>query len=231
MIRIKHAAGISAAVVVAAFGTLYAGPSRAWEFTTPPVSSSDPTLHQGIAVNNSLPQDAAPAPQADAVPETVVPAAPAIAAPIAPAPQAKAAAVRRSLAQLVADHSTARTNSAEHECLANAVYFETRGEPLVGQLSVAEVVVNRARSGRFPSSVCGVVKQKGQFSFVRGGRLPAVPRSSPAWRKAVAIARIALEDLADGHAPRALFFHAKKVRPSWRGLRRVAAVGNHVFYR
>ena len=234
MVRINHAAGISAAVLVAAFGTVYAGPSRAWEFTTPPVSSADQSLRRGISVDDSLPQDVSPVPGADGVPPAAeVQPHPAVVAvaPIPPAPPAKAAAVRRSLAELVAAHAASQTKSAEHECLANAVYFETRGEPLVGQLSVAEVVVNRTRSGRFPTNVCAVVKQRGQFSFVRGGRLPAAPRSSAAWRKAVAIARIALEDLADGHAPRALFFHAKRVKPSWRGLRRISSVGNHVFYR
>ena len=89
----------------------------------------------------------------------------------------------------------------QHECLAGAVYFESKGEPLRGQLSVAEVILNRARSGRFPASVCGVVKQRGQFSFVRGGRIPAIARASLAWKRAVAIAHIAREDLADGPAP------------------------------
>ena len=51
------------------------------------------------------------------------------------------------------------TGDAEQECLANAVYFEARGEPLRGQLAVAEVVMNRAASGRFPASLCGVVVQ------------------------------------------------------------------------
>jgi len=65
---------------------------------------------------------------------------------------------------------------------------------------------------------------------VRGGRLPPVSRASPQWRRAVAIAHIARHDLADGNAPRALFFHARRVSPGWK-LTRVASVGNHVFYR
>ena len=56
---------------------------------------------------------------------------------------------------------------AEAECLATAVYFESMGEPLEGQLAVAQVVINRAKSGRYPPHWCGVVKQKAQFSFVR----------------------------------------------------------------
>ncbi|HEX8449583.1 MAG TPA: cell wall hydrolase, partial [Allosphingosinicella sp.] len=122
------------------------------------------------------------------------------------------------------------TADAQHECLAGAVYFEAKGEPLHGQLSVAEVILNRARSGRFPASACGVVKQRGQFSFVRGGRFPAIARTSLAWKRAVAIAHIAVRDLAESPAQKALFFHAKRVSPRWR-LTRVAAVGNHIFYR
>ena len=53
-------------------------------------------------------------------------------------------------------------------CLATAVYFESRGEPIEGQLAVADVVINRAASGRYPSDWCGVVKQKAQFSFEIG---------------------------------------------------------------
>ena len=133
-------------------------------------------------------------------------------------------------AELVTEHSGTRTIDAQQECLAGAVYFEAKGEPLHGQLSVAEVILNRTRSGRFPASACGVVKQRGQFSFIRGGRFPAIARTSLAWKRAVAIAHIAVQDLADGPAPRALFFHAKRVSPRWR-LTRVAAVGNHIFYR
>jgi spore germination cell wall hydrolase CwlJ-like protein len=138
---------------------------------------------------------------------------------------------RRPLSELVGDYAASTTDGAEHECLASAVYFEAKGEPLQGQLSVAEVILNRTRSGRFPTSVCGVVKQRGQFSFVHAGRLPGVPRASASWRKAVAVAHIAKAELADGSAPKALFFHARRVAPSWRGVTRVAAVGNHVFYR
>ncbi|MGE5722597.1 MAG: cell wall hydrolase [Sphingomonadales bacterium] len=136
----------------------------------------------------------------------------------------------KSLSQLVNDYATSDVPDAELECLATAVYFESKSEPLAGQLAVAEVLINRAKSGRFPASLCGVVKQRGQFSFVRGGRFPAIPRTSVFWKRAVAIAQIARDGLAEGAAPRALFFHAKRVSPHWR-LTRIASVGNHVFYR
>lgn len=136
----------------------------------------------------------------------------------------------RSLAELVAELSGTETTNPETDCLARAIYYESKGEPLVGQLSVAEVILNRAESGRFPSTICGVVRQAGQFSFVRRGHIPTPPASSRDWRVAVGVARVAVQDLADGDAPRALFFHARHVRPGWR-LTRVATVGNHVFYR
>jgi len=136
----------------------------------------------------------------------------------------------RSLADLVADYSGTTTPDAETECLARAVYWESKGEPLTGQLTVAEVVINRARSGRFAPTICGVVRQPSQFSFVRRGTIPQPPSASRDWRTAVAIAQIAMQELADGGAPRALFFHARHARPGWRRTR-VATIGNHVFYR
>ena len=211
-----RAAGLAAVMFAAILGT----PSLAWEFNTPTLQSPD----LGIAAPH---QGTQPLPT-----ETTATLPTRAPAPVAQqAPEAPDAPVRRSLTELVGLHSSSQTEDSEQECLANAVYFESKGEPLTGQLSVAEVVLNRAKSGRFASSVCGVVKQRGQFSFVRGGRLPTVPRASAAWKKAVAIARIAQGDLADSPASRALFFHATRVRPSWRGLKRVATVGNHIFYR
>lgn len=135
-----------------------------------------------------------------------------------------------SLAVLVAAHAGTETGNEESECLARAVYWESRGEPLSGQLAVAEVVINRARSGRFAPTLCGVVRQPSQFSFVRRGYIPQPPQASRDWHTAVAIARIATERLAQGGAPQALFFHARRINPGWR-LTRVATVGNHVFYR
>jgi hypothetical protein len=136
----------------------------------------------------------------------------------------------KSLAELVSTISTDGEMSSDMHCLASAIYFESRGEPLDGQLAVGQVVINRAESGRFPSSYCGVVYQRAQFSFVRGGRMPAINTSSEAWHRAKAIARIAHENLWQGPAEGALFFHATHVRPGWR-LTRVGQVSRHVFYR
>jgi len=135
-----------------------------------------------------------------------------------------------SLNELVRRHSASDTATRDQECLAVATYFEAKGEPLDGQLAVARVILNRAASGRFATSVCGVVTQRGQFSFVRGGSMPSVPRASANWRTAVAIAHIATNDLWTASTEDALYFHARHVAPNWR-MTRVAAIGNHVFYR
>ena len=137
----------------------------------------------------------------------------------------------KSLDQLVSVQDMPATLDRETECLAASVYFESKGEPLEGQLAVAEVVLNRAKSGgRFPPSVCSVVFQKGQFSFVRGHGFPPIARSGTMWKTAVAIAQIAMKDQWDSRASKALYFHAARVRPGWNRVR-VAQLGNHVFYR
>ena len=134
-----------------------------------------------------------------------------------------------SLAELVSETQRPVDLDPELRCLAGAVYFESRGESLVGQLAVAHVVLNRAQSGRFPKSLCGVVHQKSQFSFVRGGKMPAI-RNGSQWNNAVAIAQIARDGIWKNHAPGALFFHARYVSPGWRKTR-IAQIDNHIFYR
>lgn len=134
-----------------------------------------------------------------------------------------------SLADAVAAQDSAVADDALR-CLAGAIYFESKGEPLAGQLAVAEVIINRAKSGRFADNICGVVKQRGQFSFVRGGELPSIDATRTAYRTALAVAKVAIADAWDSPAPKALFFHAARVRPSW-GLTKIAAIGNHIFYR
>lgn len=119
---------------------------------------------------------------------------------------------------------------SEARCLATAVFYEARAESLAGKLAVARVVINRARSGRFPSSLCGVVAQRGQFSFVRGGQIPTVGANNPQWASCVAIANIALKDAWKSKAEGALFFHASRVSPGW-GRPLLAQVDNHLFYR
>lgn len=157
---------------------------------------------------------------------TVAQPAPAILTDTATTAQPKAQFA--SLAAAVAAQDGAIDD--EHlRCLAGAVYFESKGEPLNGQLAVAQVILNRTHSGRYPADVCGVVKQPGQFSFVHGGAMPAVDESRAAYRTAVAVAKVALNEVWSAPAPNALFFHA--ARAGRVGSVRVAAIGNHIFYR
>jgi hypothetical protein len=135
-----------------------------------------------------------------------------------------------SLMELVRKQNTDGSLSSEERCLAGAVYFESKGESLAGQLAVARVVMARAKSGRFPTSLCGVVYQKSQFSFVRGGGMPPIATASNNWRNAVAISKIALNNSWKSPVEGALFFHARRVSPGWR-LTRLGSVDNHIFYR
>ena len=160
--------------------------------------------------------------------------------PLPSAPQAEAAVddqvsgepegeAATTLAALIDDQPRGEL-SRELNCLAGAIYFESKGEPLEGQLAVGRVIVARSKSGRYPGSYCGVVYQPSQFSFVRGNSMPGINKASQDWREAVAIARIA--DAGSWRSPveGALSFHAARVSPGWR-MARVARVGNHIFYR
>jgi spore germination cell wall hydrolase CwlJ-like protein len=145
---------------------------------------------------------------------------------------ADAAPQANSLRELVAAMPAGSQLSDELQCLAGAVYFESRGEPLDGQLAVAQVIINRAEDRRFPSSYCSVVYQRAQFSFVKHGRMPRIKTGSRAWQRAHAIARIAHRGLWDSEASDALYFHANYVRPSWsRRKVALATIDTHVFYR
>lgn len=137
-----------------------------------------------------------------------------------------------TLRQLVTQVDTDTALSPQVMCLAQAVYFESRGEPLDGQLAVARVIVNRAESRTFPDDYCSVVTQRSQFSFVRGGRIPQPRTGTAAWERARAIARIAHGDLWESEVDDALYFHATHVRPGWAGrMTARATINRHIFYR
>ncbi|MBC7522091.1 MAG: cell wall hydrolase [Sandarakinorhabdus sp.] len=133
-----------------------------------------------------------------------------------------------SLSHLVASIGDADTASdSDIHCLATAVYFEARGEPMEGQLAVAQTILNRVQSGHYAPTVCGVINQPKQFSYDR----TRAPSAGNDWETAQAIAKIAARDMWREVAPNALSFHAKRVAPNWAGKTRVATIGNHIFYR
>ena len=121
-------------------------------------------------------------------------------------------------------------------CLAQAVYFEARGEPLEGQEAVAQVVLNRTRLPQYPKQVCDVVFQGAdrstgcQFSFTCNGALGR-PAESEAWRQANTVAERALAGFTFAPARDATHFHATWVNPYWSGsLTRLGRIGGHIFY-
>jgi spore germination cell wall hydrolase CwlJ-like protein len=118
---------------------------------------------------------------------------------------------------------------AQVMCMAKVVHHEAANQPLIGQLAVAQLMLNRIASGSFPKTVCGVANQPGQFFHIARYHAPS---KDPRWAKAVAIARIALGGDVKPVAPGALYYHATYVRPSWMMKRvRVAQIGQHIFYR
>jgi len=122
------------------------------------------------------------------------------------------------------------------ECLTAAVYYEARGESAAGQAAVAQVILNRVSDPRFPKSVCAVVYQGAggrgcQFSFACDGVLDRAGGGA-AWDRARRVATRALSGFVMAEVGNATHFHATRVSPGWgAGLRQVAQIGLHVFYR
>ena len=128
---------------------------------------------------------------------------------------------------------------AEQRCLAEAMYYEARGEGVDGEKAIAEVVFHRVKAAGYPHSICGVVYQGAalkhacQFSFTCSGELQH-PKTPGAWASAKRLAErifnglIQLEDVTED----AISFHAADVEPGWGdNLVRTIQIGNHVFYR
>ncbi len=216
MTRRSHGLGIAAAAVALALTFASAELSGAF--------AQEPDPEAAVAIDAAA--DAEPASSPVFVAQEVV-------QPVAEPSEAVSSETRvTSLRELVSETETDFALSEQMRCLAGAVYFEARGEPFSGQLAVAQVVINRADSSRFPSSYCGVVYQRAQFSFVRGGAMPRINTGSNAWKRAKAIARIAHEGMWESEAEDALYFHAKYVSPSWSRKKTArATINQHIFYR
>jgi N-acetylmuramoyl-L-alanine amidase len=212
----------SALLICATLGAISFAPARAQPADEPLTTVTAASLPE-VPVPDLL--------DPDGEPQLSDPSAPDAIAPDTDEPEAVQAKPQGDLSDMVAELRGTDAGSHEVECLAVGVYFESKSEPLSGQLAVGQVIANRAKSGgRFPPSYCGVLFQRGQFSFIRGHSLPTVPRASRQWQTAVAIAKIVDQDLKDSAVGNALFFHARYVSPGWR-LKRIASIGNHIFYR
>jgi spore germination cell wall hydrolase CwlJ-like protein len=146
----------------------------------------------------------------------------------------------------VVDHQEERRNRAQEahrknlECLARNVYFEARGEPLAGQYAVAEVTLNRQASRLYPRTICEVVYQKnwdplrkryvGAFSWTEFDSLPEP--GGEEWQRAWRVAEAVYYGKEAPRLQGALHFHATYIKPDWaKKKKRVARIGNHVFYR
>ncbi|WP_226780494.1 cell wall hydrolase [Oceaniglobus trochenteri] len=126
---------------------------------------------------------------------------------------------------------------AEWSCLAEALYFEARGESVKGIFAVAEVILNRVDSGRFPDTVCKVVNQgtgrkyQCQFTYTCNGNSRKI-REPGAWTKVGKVAQVMLEGAPRGLTGGATYYHTNAVRPRWsRVFARTAQIGVHLFYR
>lgn len=135
------------------------------------------------------------------------------------------------------DRLPAADGGAEWACLTEALYFEARGETLKGQMAVAEVILNRVDSRRYPGTICGVITQGAhkrnacQFSFKCDGR-PERFAEKAAYERVGKVARLMLEGRDRALTDGATHYHTKRVQPGWsRRLTRTADIGVHVFYR
>jgi hypothetical protein len=237
MNRIFRAAGFAVAAVALSAAASIATPSQAEGPAPAPVAIAPLDASSPVAIDAALDGAAArvaPLAKADEKPGVVsrlwtaatdwIGVAKPTSAPSADQP-------RRDLDELVLAYAGQTTEGRDQDCLAKAVYFEARGEPLEGQLAVAQVVINRAGSGRYPADICSVITQPWQFSFIRKGRFPTPDFGSDAWRKAVAVAKIAQGKLSNTLPSSVLWYHADYVAPSWgKRLTRQAKIGLHIFY-
>ena len=126
---------------------------------------------------------------------------------------------------------------AEWRCLAEALYFEARGETIKGQFAAAEVILNRVESSSFPSTICAVINQgtgkryQCQFTYTCDGRAEVI--SEPlAWEMVGKVARLSMAGAAGNLTDGAQFYHTQSVRPNWsRVFDHTATIGYHKFYR
>ena len=124
-------------------------------------------------------------------------------------------------------------NDADKYCMAQNIYFESANQSALGKLAVGLVVMNRVKDSRYPDTICGVVRQDSQFSWVNDNRSNEPKKDDAAWKASVRIA----DDVLDGRADFLEFdevthYHADYVNPYWSGgMEQVAIIDQHIFYR
>lgn len=134
---------------------------------------------------------------------------------------------------------TAEMRDKQLDCLAKNIYHEAKGEPFEGKVAVAQVTINRAASGQFPSDICKVVYQKNvvyekvlcQFSWYCDQATMSKPKNTAAYKESQIVARkVLLEEFRLPSLKNALYFHATHINPGWKR-EKVATIGGHVFYK
>ncbi len=127
--------------------------------------------------------------------------------------------------------------TSEMKCLAEAIYFEARGEAIEGQYAVGEVIINRVLSKDFPNSVCGVISEGAsrlnacQFSYNCDGKLETITEKK-IYERILKLSKMLLEPSARFLTSGATFYHSKLVSPSWsKKFIKTNEIGNHVFYK
>jgi spore germination cell wall hydrolase CwlJ-like protein len=133
---------------------------------------------------------------------------------------------------------TAELRQNQLDCLARNIYHEAGYEPFEGKVAVAQVTINRAESGQFPSDICKVVYQKNivyekvmcQFSWYCDRASLQKPMNGPAYVESMAVAKkVLLEGFRIDSVKGALYYHADYINPKW-GKQPVAKIGHHIFY-
>ena len=133
---------------------------------------------------------------------------------------------------------TAELRQKQLNCLARNIYHEAGGEPFEGKVAVAQVTINRAESGQFPSDICQVVHQKNivyekvlcQFSWYCSSASLNKPMNGPIYTESMEVAKkVLLEGFRLPSIKHALYFHGDYVNPKW-GKQPVAKIGRHIFY-
>lgn len=134
---------------------------------------------------------------------------------------------------------TAQVRERQLACLAKNIYYEAGYEPFEGKVAVAQVTLNRAASGQFPSDICQVIYQKNvvydkvlcQFSWYCDRGATVKPINKAVYEESMIVAKkVLMEGFRLPSLEHALYFHADYINPGWKR-QRVAQVGRHIFYR
>ena len=134
---------------------------------------------------------------------------------------------------------TAQMRQAQLDCLARNIYHEAGNEPFEGKVAIAQVTINRAESGQFPSDICKVVYQKNvvyekvlcQFSWYCEQASTKKPMNGPVYTESMEVAKkVLLEGFRLNSVKDALYFHGDYINPGWHR-QQVAKIGRHIFYK